>query len=250
MKIWTSEHVFSHPWETVTQAVWRKYPNPHNPAVVGTDVVERKIENGVLHTHRLISSRWGLPGWAQKILGADRIAYGFEHSEVDPQNKMMTMRTRNLTFSSTVSLDEKLTYAPDPSDPDRTILSQETVITVKGIPLQSYLENFLANNISTNAGKGREAMEFVISKINREVEDLVTKYKQTITELETTTKKSIGEITESAMRSVDDISLAAKKSVDELSACSKKTIDDLSTAALKGIDISSITTSNEKLPRV
>ena len=52
MKIWTSEHVFNHSWEAVTQGQWQKYPNPHNNAVLGTDVVDRRVENGVLHSHR------------------------------------------------------------------------------------------------------------------------------------------------------------------------------------------------------
>jgi hypothetical protein len=41
MKIWATEHVFNHNWETVTQSQWRKYPNPHNTAVLGTDVISR-----------------------------------------------------------------------------------------------------------------------------------------------------------------------------------------------------------------
>uniref|UniRef100_A0A1B0DK66 Uncharacterized protein n=1 Tax=Phlebotomus papatasi TaxID=29031 RepID=A0A1B0DK66_PHLPP len=51
---------------TVTQAAWRKYPNPMNQGVIGTDVVDRKVVNGVLHTHRLVSSKWYFPKWAQK----------------------------------------------------------------------------------------------------------------------------------------------------------------------------------------
>lgn len=58
---------YSHPWETVAQAAWRKYPNPMNPAVIGTDVVERKVVDGVLHTHRLVSSKWFFPRWAQAV---------------------------------------------------------------------------------------------------------------------------------------------------------------------------------------
>lgn len=57
----------SHPWETVAQAAWRKYPNPMNPAVIGTDVVERKVVDGVLVTHRLVSSKWFFPRWAQAV---------------------------------------------------------------------------------------------------------------------------------------------------------------------------------------
>ncbi|KAK3875701.1 hypothetical protein Pcinc_019448 [Petrolisthes cinctipes] len=248
MKIWTSEHIFSHPWETVTQAVWRKYPNPHNPAVVGTDVIERRVVGGVLHTHRLISSRWGLPTWAQTILGADRVCYGYEHSEVNPEERTMTMRTRNLTFSSTVSMDERLVYSPDPVDTEKTILRQETIITVKGVPLTSYMEGYLINSISSNSFKGREALEFVISKINKEVEEIMSTYKRSTTEIFSNTKRSIGEITESALRSVDDISTAAKKSVDGLSDAAMKSIDDISTVAKKGID--SFTQPPTSMPRI
>ena len=52
MKIWTSEHVFNHSWEQVTCGQWQKYPNPHNSAVLGTDVVDRRVVDGVLHSHR------------------------------------------------------------------------------------------------------------------------------------------------------------------------------------------------------
>lgn len=57
----------SHPWETVTQAAWRKYPNPISQGVIGTDVVERQVVDGVLHTHRLVQSKWFIPKWAQKV---------------------------------------------------------------------------------------------------------------------------------------------------------------------------------------
>jgi len=51
----------------VTQAAWRKYPNPMNPSVVGIDVVERRVDGGVLSTHRLIGSQWGIPGWIESV---------------------------------------------------------------------------------------------------------------------------------------------------------------------------------------
>ena len=54
MRIWTSEHVFNHSWETVTTGQWQKYPNPHNQAVLGTDVLDRRVEDGVLHSHRSV----------------------------------------------------------------------------------------------------------------------------------------------------------------------------------------------------
>jgi len=38
-----------------------------SPGVIGTDVVERKVVDGVLHTHRLVSSKWYFPKWAQAV---------------------------------------------------------------------------------------------------------------------------------------------------------------------------------------
>ncbi|MCL4148178.1 UNVERIFIED_CONTAM: hypothetical protein GTU68_062806, partial [Idotea baltica] len=203
---------YSHPWETVTQAVWRKYPNPHKPEIVGTDVVERKVEKGVLHTTRLISSRWGLPDWAKKVIGTDNICYAFEDSKVDPIRQRMVMRTRNVTLASTVAMDEKMEYLPDPSDPSRTLLRQETLITVKGVPLTSYIESYLINSITSNSFKGREAMEWIIRKIDVEVEELMTSYKRGTSEL----KCSLEKIQDSAKKSIGGISHALKD-IDDLS---------------------------------
>ena len=65
-------------------------------------------------------------------------------------------------------------YKSHPQDPEKTILTQEAVITVKGVSLGSYLEGLMASTISSNANKGREAMEWVIHKLNAEIEELTT----------------------------------------------------------------------------
>lgn len=216
MKIWTSEHTFNHPWETVAQAAWRKYPNPMNPAVIGTDVLDRRVVDGVLHTHRLVSSKWGFPRWAQTILGNPSVCYASELSEVDPGTRQMTLKTRNLSFCRYIAVDEKLSYSPHPQDPSKTLLKQEAVVTVQGVPLHSYVEDLLANKISLNAGKGRQAIEWVISKINTEVKDLTSNAVKSTDEIIAHTKKSLDDITVTARKSMDDISSAAKKSFDDI----------------------------------
>uniref|UniRef100_A0A2R8ZUK7 PRELI domain containing 3B n=1 Tax=Pan paniscus TaxID=9597 RepID=A0A2R8ZUK7_PANPA len=152
MKIWTSEHVFDHPWETVTTAAMQKYPNPMNPSVVGVDVLDRHIDiSGKLHSHRLLSTEWGLPSIVKSI-----------------------------SFTNMVSVDERLIYKPHPQDPEKTVLTQEAIITVKGVSLSSYLEGLMASTISSNASKGREAMEWVIHKLNAEIEELTASARGTI----------------------------------------------------------------------
>lgn len=78
-------------------ASWRKYPNPLNPCVVGLDVLDRQLSNGVLKTQRLISTEWGMPQWAASLLGADKVSYALEQSEVDPKKKTMTLVSKNVS---------------------------------------------------------------------------------------------------------------------------------------------------------
>ncbi|XP_078541822.1 PRELI domain containing protein 3A [Lissotriton helveticus] len=174
MKIWSSEHVFSHPWETVIKAAMRKYPNPINPCVVGVDVLDRSLDNrGRLHSHRLLSTEWGLPSLVRAILGTHRtLTYIKEHSVVDPVEKKMELCSSNITLTNLVSVDERLVYTPHPENPGETVLTQEAIITVKGVSLSSYLEGLMANTISSNARKGQDAMEWVIDKLNNEYEEL------------------------------------------------------------------------------
>ncbi|XP_032458852.1 PRELI domain containing protein 3A isoform X4 [Phocoena sinus] len=138
----------------------RKYPNPMNPSVVGVDVLERSVDSrGRLHSHRLLSTEWGLPSLVRAILGTSRtLTYIREHSVVDPVGKKMELCSTNITLTNWVSVSERLVYTPHPEDPGRTVLTQEAVITVKGISLGSYLESLMANTISSNAKKVLDAM--------------------------------------------------------------------------------------------
>ncbi|XP_024084312.1 protein slowmo [Cimex lectularius] len=224
MKIWTSEHTFNHPWETVAQAAWRKYPNPMNPAVIGTDVVDRQVVNGVLHTHRLVSSKWGLPKWVQTLIGPANICYASELSEVNPQAKIMTLKTRNLTFGKYVAVDEMLKYEPHPNDKGKTLLRQEAIVTVQGVPLNNYMEDLLTSTIMSNAGKGRQAIEWVIDKINTEVIEIRNNAVKSTDEIITHTKKSLDGITSTARKSMDELSNAAKKSFDDFNHLRSKSI--------------------------
>ncbi|XP_024900651.1 PRELI domain containing protein 3A isoform X1 [Pteropus alecto] len=133
----------------------RKYPNPMNPCVVGVDVLERSVDGrGRLHSQRLLSTEWGLPRLVRAILGTSRtLTYIKEHSVVDPVEKKMELCSTNITLTNLVSVNERLVYTTHPENPEMTVLTQEAIITVKGISLGSYLESLMANTISSNAKK-------------------------------------------------------------------------------------------------
>uniref|UniRef100_V9LEV5 Slowmo-like 1 n=1 Tax=Callorhinchus milii TaxID=7868 RepID=V9LEV5_CALMI len=164
MKIWSSEHVFGHPWETVIKAAMKKYPNPMNPSVVGVDVLDRNLDpQGRLHSYRLLCTEWGLPTIVKAILGSSRTTtYVKEHSVVDPVDQTMELSSSNISLTNLVSVDERLIYRPHPENSELTVLTQEAIITVKGVSLSSYLEGLMANTISANARKGWDAIEWII----------------------------------------------------------------------------------------
>ncbi|KAJ6649281.1 Beta-hexosaminidase subunit beta [Pseudolycoriella hygida] len=200
MKVWTAEHILDHPWEIVARAALRKYPNPMTPSIIGFDVVKRDVTDGVLVSHRLLSSRWFFPKWAQAIIGTAKICYASERSTVDPNGRKMTLKTINLTFCRHISVDETVHYTPHPTEPSKTLLQQEAIVTVHGVPLGHYMEEILASTISSNAGNGRAGLEWVIAKINSEVKGLAEAVHKSTDEIFTQTSKSIDDMTESARK--------------------------------------------------
>ncbi|XP_060133303.1 PRELI domain containing protein 3B isoform X2 [Zootoca vivipara] len=154
----------------------QKYPNPMNPSVVGVDVLDRHVDtSGKLHSHRLLSTEWGMPSIVKSLIGACRTrTYIQEHSIVDPVEKVLELNSSNISFTNLVSVDERLIYKPHPEKPEKTILTQEATICVKGVSVSSYLEGLMENTISSNAKKGREALEWVINKLNAEIEEFTS----------------------------------------------------------------------------
>lgn len=197
MKIWESQHTFSHPWETVTKALWRKYPNPLNPHVIGVDIVDRRVTpEGHLFSERLMTTEWGLANWVKKLIGFDEHAYAHEISTVDPDNKTLSINSRNLTFDSKVNVEERISYSPHPEDPEKTLMTQQAIVTVQGVPLTSYMEQLMTSSIAGNASKGREALESVILRVQSEAKDI----KETLTKLDSELKTSLDDIIKEAPR--------------------------------------------------
>ena len=57
---------------------------------------------------------------------------------------------------------------PHPEDAGRTVMKQETVVTVQGVPLTSYMENIIVNTVSSNSNKGKAAIEWIVEKLGQE----------------------------------------------------------------------------------
>lgn len=44
MRLFQATHRFDHPWNQVTLANWRKYPNSMSPHILNVDVLERSVD--------------------------------------------------------------------------------------------------------------------------------------------------------------------------------------------------------------
>ncbi|XP_033754827.1 PRELI domain containing protein 3B-like [Pecten maximus] len=118
-----------------------------------------------------MKTKWFIPSIARGLLGDQKLAYGSEHSKCDPRNKTLTLVSRNITYSSLVTIDETLTYSPCSDNKNKTCLSHSTKVTVNSmIPFAGYLESLVADNVVSNTSTGRDAMEWVIEKIKTEAE--------------------------------------------------------------------------------
>ena len=71
-----------------------------------------------------------------------------------------------------ITVEERLEYTPHPSDSSKTLLTQQAVITVNGLPLVGRIETAMASTIAQNAGKGRQALEGIVNTIKTEALDI------------------------------------------------------------------------------
>ena len=175
MKVWTSDHTFNHPWHTVVNAALRKYPNPENKAVTGIDVVQQKLENGVLKSERVLQSHFSIPAWASRLTGFNGTQYSYEFTEIDPARQRMTLATRNLNGCSFLRLDERLTYIPHPENPEQTLLRQEAAVVVSLPAFTDYCEKAFLSTYQSNAFKGRLGIEWVIGQLKKEYNQIASK---------------------------------------------------------------------------
>lgn len=173
MKIWQSQHVFDHPWSTISQAAWQKYPNPNNQNVVAIDVIDREVSpDGTLTTNRIFTTKWTFPKWIMSMTRISGQCYSTEKSIVNPSTQNMILESRNLSLGNFILVNERLEYKPHPSDPSKTVLTQEAQISINGLPLVGKLEEAMVSTMASNANKGRQAMEWVVNKIKTEALDL------------------------------------------------------------------------------
>jgi len=223
MRIWGSEHTFNHSWDTVVTATWRKYPNPHNTSVKGVDVIDRSIDDqGRLRSHRLMITNWGMPTWVAKLIGLQESVYASEHSIVDPENKTLTLNSRNISMGKVLRMDEHITYTQDPTDPEKTNFKQDVTVTVTGLPFIGRLEKLITDRSEDSSVKGRQAMEWIIDTVQTEAKDFSDSVEKEAKKLSMEAQKCIDNVKKEAQEFSDNVEKEAKKLTSTLDEAQKR----------------------------
>ncbi|KNC82932.1 hypothetical protein SARC_04799 [Sphaeroforma arctica JP610] len=199
MKFWTTEHIFPHSWTKVTEASWRKYNVPLSevllPHVLATDVIDRSVsDNGVMSSTRLFTVESVIPSWIRPIIGvSESCGYVYETSEVDPRQKIMVLRSKNITLNNYVSVEETCTYTQ--LDDNTTHFKQECQISANISYLASRAETAVMDSFKKGAEKGRDTVEKVCHFIDTEVAE-VEKALESVLHLERPVKSNDDSATE------------------------------------------------------
>merc|ERR1712037_571786 len=100
-----------------------------------------------------------------------------------------------------------------------TLMKQETVVTVQGVPLTSYMEGIIVNTVSSNSSKGRAAIEWIVEKLGNECRAL---------SLSSSLEKLKTEYVDLKHQVAESIINPARQSIEELQGELKSDLERLS----------------------
>lgn len=169
VKLFQTEHTFHHPFDRVTSAFWRKYPNEAAAHVKAIDITDRRIDaQGRLITNRITSCESALPSWL-RAAGLPSQCFVAESSIVDPVNKTMVVKSSNLSGASLMVVEETCTYQQSPLLPhSATHYKQEAKITAFLPFVAAKFENYSVANLQSKSKEGMAVVEKLCQRIQQE----------------------------------------------------------------------------------
>lgn len=161
-------------------ANWVKYPSVKRPDLLSVDVLDKRIDEatGKLHIRRLlVIEGCGYPNWLKKVLGSS-VGYFVEDTVVDANTQVLELRSRNITFSSVLRLEETCRYEPAPGrETEATLFTQTAKVTALPYGMQAAMEFACVRSFHANAAKGRAIMEDTILRVRDEADQALARVK-------------------------------------------------------------------------
>lgn len=142
-------------FEGTTRAFFTKFPHPRHPEVKESIVLEREVDpsTGVIYRKRkmVIWVDSVAPRWIVKLFGIKEAEF-VEESHYDPHQKVLSISSRNVTFSSIIVATESSKFFQDPNDKNRTLFMQRGGIQTA--ETFGFLRKAFENFVSRRAREG------------------------------------------------------------------------------------------------
>ncbi|CCH44192.1 hypothetical protein BN7_3751 [Wickerhamomyces ciferrii] len=166
MVLWyKSTHQYPFNFETVSVAVFNKYPNPYASHVLSVDTIDRELKDGKLYTTRLIKKIGKLPRWVKPFLGRINHSWIVEKTILDPMKQKMQSYTRNLDHTKIIRVEEYTTYESSPSSEDKTdvIYNVKFSSGFKNV-IKDRIESYSHTKFQENIKNTKMGMSYVMQK--------------------------------------------------------------------------------------
>lgn len=258
MKEFTATQYFDYPWDYVTAANWRKYPNEISTHVVAVDVLEREFDpvNQILKSERLITCKQPIPKWLKYFVGNADTSYVREVSIVDRLGKTLTLRSVNLTMAKLLKVYETVIYKPDLSDPlNKTEFTQIAKFKSNAgwKKIEDQVESWAVDRFKQNASKGKLGFDSILklgmienNPITIKLNELSNSASKLLDEINFKTSDVLNDInikTDNILNEIDD---NTTKLLLEIKNCNVfKDINDISLDILKEMSIKTGNALNE-----
>ncbi|KAJ7316352.1 hypothetical protein JRQ81_002514 [Phrynocephalus forsythii] len=138
--------VYKYPFEQVVASYLRKYPSPMEKRVTAVKTMEEKtdLSTGVIYRRRIAICQNVIPQILRKIniLKVSEVCLE-EESWLNMKERIMSMKTRCLTWSEYATVKEESIFRESLENPNWTEFIQQGKIAVKGAGLLNcFLEAF------------------------------------------------------------------------------------------------------------
>ncbi|KAJ7225921.1 PRELI-like family-domain-containing protein [Mycena pura] len=167
MKFYSQSYSYNDPWSIVTLAFFLRYPNPYASHVLSCDVISRSVSpSGSLLTTRLILKRGAFPRWFPKGFINRAESWVVEETEVDPVQRTVRCKTRNLDHVKIMQVEETVVFR---SMPEGNTL-QHTEARIRsgfGWGLTKRIETHGLNKFKANVQRSREGVSLIVQLLRQ-----------------------------------------------------------------------------------
>ncbi|XP_029052783.1 PRELI domain-containing protein 1, mitochondrial [Osmia bicornis bicornis] len=155
--------IFQFNWNQVAQAFWQRYPNPNSAHVLTEDTISRRVRNGILHSTRLLTkTNKRVPKWGERFIKTNVVKI-VEESTVDLKAKTLTTYTRNLGYTTVMSIVEKVVYKVCDENPNWTIAKRSAWIDSRAFGFSRAIQAFGLDKFKKNCKQMYTGFNYVLA---------------------------------------------------------------------------------------